>query len=84
MCQWGSCFLSAPQDLPGWTLAAGKGDHCDHALVVGPCYKHWEEEQVPVLKTDPILQQCLGEMCQGTELLLLPFQIHRSIPPASK
>lgn len=49
---------------------------------VGPCYKHWEEEQVTVLKSDPILQQCLGEVCQGKELLLLPFEIHRSIPLA--
>lgn len=78
----GLLFLVVLPGLPGWTLFAGRGDHCDHTLVVGPCHKHWEEEQGAVPKIDPVLQQWLGEVCQGKELLLLPFQIHRSIPPA--
>lgn len=35
-----------------------------------------EEEQVTVLKTDPILQPCLGGGRLGMELLLLHFKIH--------
>lgn len=98
MGQWVILFLvGTPSHQPGRTLAVWgqrwwpclgwMGIAPEGCSMRGPLLSaldREEEQQVAVLKTDPILQPCLGGRCWGRELLILHFQIHWSILPTWK